>query len=89
MRKIWEKYYGEANSVIYVVDSTDVGRLQEAKLAFDSVCDNDNLSQIPIITFANKQDLPNAVTVNDLSLTFYARQENGDRNIFPMSAITG
>ena len=89
MRKIWEKYYGEANTVIYVLDSSDVSRLQEAKLAFDSVCDNDYLSNIPIITFANKQDLPNAVSVSDLALTFYSRHESGERNIFTMSAITG
>lgn len=57
MRKIWEKYYGEANAVIFVIDSTDIGRFQEAKLSFDSVCDHESLSKVPIITFANKQDL--------------------------------
>jgi len=36
MRGIWEKYYDEANAVVFVLDSADVGRLNEAKLAFGS-----------------------------------------------------
>jgi hypothetical protein len=31
---MWEKYYTEANAVIFVVDSSDISRLEEAKLAF-------------------------------------------------------
>ena len=38
MRSIWEKYYTEANAVVFVVDSADVGRLEEAKLAYGKVC---------------------------------------------------
>ena len=34
MRMMWEKYYLEANAVVYVVDSADVSRLEEAKLAY-------------------------------------------------------
>jgi ADP-ribosylation factor related protein 1 len=34
MRTLWEKYYDEANAIIFVVDSADVGRLEEAKLAY-------------------------------------------------------
>lgn len=57
MRGIWEKYYSEANAVVFVVDSADVGRLEEAKLAYDAACDHENLSGTAVITFANKQDL--------------------------------
>jgi len=70
MRKIWEKYYGEANAVVFVVDSTDIGRFQEAKLSFDSICDNEALSKVPILTFANKQDL--AVSVMNVSIYIYS-----------------
>lgn len=31
---MWEKYYLEANAVVFVVDSVDVGRLDEAKITF-------------------------------------------------------
>jgi ADP-ribosylation factor related protein 1 len=58
MRNIWEKYYTEANVVIFVVDSADVGRLDEAKMAYDATCEHEGLKQVPVMTFANKQDLP-------------------------------
>ena len=57
MRNIWENYYDDANAIIFVVDSTDIARLEEAKLAYEAVCDNDNVSRTPIYIFANKQDL--------------------------------
>ena len=34
MRSMWERYYQEADAVIFVVDSADIGRLEEAKLAY-------------------------------------------------------
>lgn len=34
MRSIWDKYYSDAHGVIFVLDAADVGRYEEAKLAF-------------------------------------------------------
>ena len=34
MRSIWENYYAEAHGMIFVIDSADVGRFEEARLAF-------------------------------------------------------
>lgn len=34
MRNIWEKYYEDAHAILFVVDSADLGRLEEAKLAY-------------------------------------------------------
>jgi hypothetical protein len=36
---MWEKYYLEANAVLYVIDSVDIGRLDEAKLAYGKYID--------------------------------------------------
>jgi ADP-ribosylation factor related protein 1 len=37
MRNIWENYYDDANAIIFVVDSTDIMRLEEAKLAYGEI----------------------------------------------------
>lgn len=34
MRNIWERYYDSAHAIVFVVDSSDIGRLEEAKLAY-------------------------------------------------------
>ena len=57
MRSIWERYYEDANCVIFVLDSADIGRMNEAKLAYESVCNHSKLVNRPVFTFANKQDL--------------------------------
>jgi ADP-ribosylation factor related protein 1 len=87
---MWEKYYDEADAVMFVVDSADIGRLEEAKLAYDSVCEHDSLSRVPVLTIANKQDLPEALSSNDLSINFYPIQDSAEKSkVFAVSAITG
>ena len=58
MRSIWEKYYAEAHGMVFVIDSADVGRMEEAKLAFDAVREHEELRGIPVLLLANKLDLP-------------------------------
>lgn len=90
MRSMWERYYAEANAIIFVVDSADLVRLEEAKLSFDSVCDNDWLSDVPVITIANKQDLPGALTPGDLAINFYSICDAADRTrVFAVNAMLG
>ena len=90
MRNMWERYYAEANAIIFVVDSADLVRLEEAKLSFDSVCDNDWLSDVPVITIANKQDLPGALTPGDLAINFYSICDAADRTrVFAVNAMLG
>jgi len=90
MRNIWEKYYDDANAIIFVVDSADRLRLDEAKLAFEAVCDNNETALTPVLILANKQDLPNAVSPNELAMHFYAVPQYAERSrIFAVSALTG
>mmetsp|Transcript_1343 Transcript_1343/g.2400 ORF Transcript_1343/g.2400 Transcript_1343/m.2400 type:complete len:234 (-) Transcript_1343:1508-2209(-) len=57
MRAMWEKYYMEANAVIYVVDSANEARIEEARFAFDNMLEDPSLSQTPVLIVANKQDM--------------------------------
>eukprot|EP01035_Chromulina_nebulosa_P024542 gene24542-31962_t len=34
MRNMWEKYYDDANAIVFVVDASDMSRLEEAILAY-------------------------------------------------------
>ncbi len=76
MRAIWERYYESANGVVFVVDAADPARLQEAKAAYDLVCASPVLSDVPIMIFANKQDLPGAVPLHEIAKLFYAPSDD-------------
>ena len=58
IRSMWEKYYLEADCIIYVVDSVDQSRLEETKSAFvANVLSDKTLENTPIILLCNKQDM--------------------------------
>ena len=37
MRNMWEKYYDDANAIVFVVDASDMNRLEEAILAYGGI----------------------------------------------------
>lgn len=60
MRPQWKHYYKEAKGLIFVVDSHNSGRFQEARGELESMLEDAALSDVPLLVFANKKDLPNA-----------------------------
>ncbi|CAN1267305.1 ADP-ribosylation factor-related protein 1 [Linum perenne] len=66
LRSIWEKYYEEAHAVIFVVDAACPSRFEDSKSALEKVLRHDDLQGAPVLILANKQDLPDAVTTDEL-----------------------
>eukprot|EP01027_Heterolobosea_sp_BB2_P016238 GEZU01023131.1.p1 GENE.GEZU01023131.1~~GEZU01023131.1.p1 ORF type:complete len:248 (-),score=39.18 GEZU01023131.1:80-823(-) len=67
LRSIWEKYFAEAHAVIYVIDSVDETRFEDARKALESVLSHNDLQGAPLLIFANKQDLEGAKSKEELS----------------------
>ncbi|CAG2235359.1 ARF1_2 [Mytilus edulis] len=64
----WKQYYRDAAGILFVVDSIDKGRLQEAKEALHQYIVNcETAANIPIGILANKQDVQNALNKSDIS----------------------
>lgn len=63
-RNIWEHYFKDCDGVIFVIDSSDKLRMAVAKDELDQVLHNENIEKrrIPILFFANKMDLRDAVS---------------------------
>merc|ERR1711988_180919 len=67
-RNLWEHYYKEAGGVIFVIDSTDKVRMCVAKDELDALLAHPDVASkpnIPIVFFANKMDLPMALSPVD------------------------
>lgn len=59
IRALWKHYYAGTDALIYVVDSSDTERLAEAGSELHRLVKDDALGNVPVLVFANKQDLPN------------------------------
>lgn len=71
MRLLWERYYADADAVVFVVDVTASEiKMKEACKAFQEMRSDKQLDGVPILIFANKMDVfdeQNYVSkVNDL-----------------------
>jgi ADP-ribosylation factor-like protein 3 len=75
---------------IYVIDSADRRRMEETGVELKQLLDEERLANTPLLIFANKQDLMNALAPDEISGEL-ALNEIRDRvwNILPCSAKTG
>ncbi|XP_070137562.1 ADP-ribosylation factor-like protein 3 isoform X1 [Drosophila bipectinata] len=67
IRPYWKNYFANTDVLIYVIDCTDRARLPEAgSELFEMLMDN-RLKQVPVLIFANKQDMPDAMSASEVA----------------------
>eukprot|EP00117_Sycon_ciliatum_P030364 scpid104382/ scgid23959/ ADP-ribosylation factor 1 len=67
IRPLWRHYYQNTQGLIFVVDSNDRDRVGEAKEELQKMLAEDELRDAVLLVFANKQDLPNAMPIAEMS----------------------
>lgn len=67
IRPFWRCYYPNTNAVMFVVDSSDRDRIADAKQELHLMLEEEELKGVTLLVFANKQDLPSAMPVNEVS----------------------
>ena len=53
-----------------MIDSTDRKRLEESGLELAALLDESKLAGVPLLVFANKQDVMNALAADEVTLQF-------------------
>ncbi|MED6253740.1 hypothetical protein ATANTOWER_032504 [Ataeniobius toweri] len=91
MREHWHDYYQNAGAVVFVVDASDVVRMEEARSELEKTLRSDHLRDCPVILLANKQDVSGAMTVTEIKDRFNIRKMCVGRDwlVQPCSASTG
>ncbi|KAI9788491.1 MAG: ADP-ribosylation factor protein 3 [Candelina submexicana] len=112
LRKLWQSYYASCHAIVFIIDSSDVGdadieklgkgensgieRLEECKLALESVLQNADTEGVPLLVLANKQDREDCVEVVRIKeglvrKVFEGEKAGGirDSRVLPISALTG
>ncbi|XP_051142542.1 uncharacterized protein LOC127259327 isoform X2 [Andrographis paniculata] len=87
LRSIWEKYYEEAHAVIFVVDAACPSRFEESKSALEKVLQHEDLQGAPLLILANKQDLQDALSTDELSR--YLDLKKLDERLYTYQTISG
>ncbi|XP_017303873.2 ADP-ribosylation factor 2-like, partial [Diaphorina citri] len=67
IRPLWRHYFQNTQGLIFVIDSNDRERIAEAEQELQSMLREDELRDAILLIFANKQDLPNAMTAAELT----------------------
>ncbi|KAI4330264.1 hypothetical protein MLD38_028564 [Melastoma candidum] len=67
IRPLWRHYFQNTQGLIFVVDSNDRDRISEAREELHRMLSEDELRTAKLLVFANKQDLPNAMSVSEIT----------------------
>ncbi|KAJ2786194.1 Arf GTPase arf1 [Coemansia javaensis] len=66
IRPLWRHYFQNTQGIIFVVDSNDRDRIDEARDELQRMLNEDELRDAILLVFANKQDLPNAMNNEEI-----------------------
>lgn len=66
IRPLWRHYYTGTQGLIFVIDSSDRERIEEARQELYRIAMDRGMSDVPILIFANKQDMPNAMKPQEI-----------------------
>jgi ADP-ribosylation factor-like protein 2 len=93
IRAYWRNYYESTDGLIWVVDSSDKIRLEMCRDELLSLLSQEKLVGASLLIFANKQDIHDAYTSEDIADILELRSNpifsKRHWSIFGCSAITG
>ncbi|KAF7457528.1 ADP ribosylation factor ARF1 [Cryptosporidium felis] len=67
IRPLWRHYYTNTDGIIFVVDSNDRDRINDSRDELMRMLNEDELRDATLLVLANKQDLPNAMSVTEVT----------------------
>ncbi|XP_003385358.1 PREDICTED: ADP-ribosylation factor-like [Amphimedon queenslandica] len=67
LRPLWRHYFQNCDGLLYIVDSADYKRFNEAKEELEWILESEDMINVPLIVMANKQDQPQAKSPAEVS----------------------
>ncbi|NXC22535.1 AR13A protein, partial [Corythaeola cristata] len=92
-RSTWRSHYSEAHGLLFVLDSSDLARMDEARKVLSRVLSHPDVSGKPLLLLANKQDAAAALLpcelIERLSLERLVNENRSPCRIEPCAAKRG
>jgi len=93
LRRLWRHYYAGTQGAVFVLDSADRGRVDAAREELRRLLEDPALHGVPLLVYANKQDLPDALTekeaVEELDLGPLLQRQHRQWLVQPACATSG
>eukprot|EP00052_Salpingoeca_macrocollata_P015075 m.119498 g.119498 ORF g.119498 m.119498 type:complete len:185 (-) comp19544_c0_seq1:60-614(-) len=90
LRSYWRNYFESTDGLIWVVDSADRLRMQDCRHELAQLLQEERLAGAPLLVFANKQDLPGALTSQQIAEVLELENIHSHHwRIQACSAVTG
>ncbi|NXJ05651.1 AR13A protein, partial [Odontophorus gujanensis] len=90
-RSAWRSHYGAADGLLFVLDSSDLVRMEEARKALSRVLSHPDVSGKPLLLLANKQDMAAALLpcelIERLALQRLVNENHSPCRIEPCAAV--
>ncbi|KAJ5239521.1 hypothetical protein N7468_004140 [Penicillium chermesinum] len=67
IRPLWRHYYSGTQGLIFVVDSSDTARLEEARSELHKIINDREMKDALLLVFANKQDINGHLTPEEIT----------------------
>jgi small GTP-binding protein len=81
-RDIWGRGYQKAKILVFIIDTADYNRFEEAKHELDRVLNDEITKGIPLVFCFHKMDLPEAVANLEKAKSIFKLSEIRGRKVF-------
>lgn len=90
IRPLWRHYFSGTQGLIFVIDSNDRARIDEARQELHRIILDREMKEALLLVFANKQDIPGSMTPTEVSEKLrLAQLKERVWNVVPSCATTG
>ncbi|KAL5350204.1 ADP-ribosylation factor, Arf Arf6 [Pseudogymnoascus australis] len=91
IRPLWRHYYSGTQGLIFVVDSSDHERIDEARQELHRIANDREMKDSLLLVFANKQDIEGALTPQQVTDALKLNKLEGGKiyYVVPSCATTG
>jgi len=66
IRPLWRHYFQNTDAMIFVIDSSDRERIEEAREELYKCMEDEMMKSVPLLVYANKADMPKAMQAKEV-----------------------
>lgn len=88
-RRVWKDYFPAVDGIVFLVDAWDRERLPESKAELDSLMQDEQIADVPILVLGNKIDRAGAASEDEIRMYFGLYGKCTGKNTVARSELNG